>query len=71
MTDTKQVVVFSDLLLPKAAAGKVPALVLSHSSTGVSLSAFDVWAAQMNASGVAVFVVDSFKPRGLAETAQD
>jgi dienelactone hydrolase len=71
MTDTKPVVVFGDLLLPKAVNGKVPALVLSHGSTGVSPSAFDVWAAQMNASGVAVFVVDSFKPRGISETAAD
>lgn len=71
MTDTKQVVVYGDLLMPKNTTGKVPALVLSHGSSGVSPYAYEVWARQMNAAGVAVFVIDSFKPRGVSETAQD
>lgn len=71
MTDTKQVVVYGDLLLPKSVAGKVPALVLSHGSSGVSPYAYEVWARQMNAADVAIFIVDSFKPRGISESAQD
>jgi dienelactone hydrolase len=70
-TDTKQVVVYGDLLMPKNTGGKVPALVLSHGSSGVSPYAYEVWAAKMNAAGVAVFIVDSFKPRGISETAQN
>ncbi len=71
MTETKQVVVYGDLLMPKTVNGKVPALVLSHGSSGVSPYAYEVWARQMNAAGVAIFIVDSFKPRGISETAQD
>lgn len=71
LTDTKQVVVYGDLLMPKNTTGKVPALVLSHGSSGVSPFAYEVWAAKMNAAGVAVFIVDSFKPRGISETAQN
>lgn len=71
MTDTKQVVIYGDLLMPKNISGKVPALVLSHGSSGVSPYAYEVWAAQMNAAGVAIFIIDSFKPRGVNETAQD
>ena len=70
-TDTKPVVVYGDLLLPKNTTGKVPALVLSHGSSGVSPYAYEVWARQMNAAGVAIFIVDSFKPRGISESAQD
>lgn len=70
-TDTKPVTVYGDLLLPKNASGKVPALVLSHGSSGVSPYAYEVWAARMNAAGVAVFIVDSFKPRGISESVHD
>ena len=71
LTDTKNVVVWGDLLMPKNVAGKVPALVLSHGSNGVSPYAYDVWASKMNEAGVAIFIVDSFNPRGLTETAQN
>ncbi len=64
------ILIYGDLLMPKniAANQKVPALVLSHGSSGVSPYAYEVWAAQMNAAGVAVFIIDSFKPRGFSET---
>lgn len=70
-TDTKQVVVWGDLLMPKNANGKVPAVVYSHGSTGVTAHALDVWAKELNAAGVAVFIVDSYKPRGISETQTD
>ena len=60
LTDTKNVVVWGDLLMPKNATNKVPALVLSHGSSGVSPYAYDVWASKMNAAGVAIFIV--FEP---------
>lgn len=60
-----EVTVFGDLLMPKSAAsGNVPAVVFSHGSEGVSRLYFDVWAKALNNAGYAVFVVDSFKPRG-------
>lgn len=55
--------IFGDLLMPADAQGKVPALVFSHGSEGVSSLYFDVWAKALNAAGYAVFVVNSFKPR--------
>lgn len=72
-TNTKTVTIQAELLMPKniGAGTKVPALVLSHGSSGLSPYAYEVWAAQMNAAGVAVLVFDSFKARGVSETAQD
>jgi dienelactone hydrolase len=55
--------IFGDLLMPANAQGKVPAVVFSHGSEGLSSLYFDVWAKALNAAGYAVFVVDSFKPR--------
>ena len=58
--------VSGDLLLPKTTdTERVPAVVFSHGSEGVSSVYFDVWARALNGAGIAVFVVDSFKPRGL------
>ena len=71
MQNTKQAVVWGDLLMPKNVSGKVPALVLSHGSSGISPAAYDVWAKEMNAAGVAIFIIDSFKPRGVDQTATD
>ena len=71
ITDTKPAVVYGDLLMPNKPSGKVTALILSHGSSGVSPFSYEVWAAHMNAAGVAVFIVDSFKPRGISESAQD
>jgi dienelactone hydrolase len=71
MQNTPQQVVWGDLLMPKSASGKVPALVLSHGSSGISPAAYDVWAAKMNDAGVAIFIIDSFKPRGVEQTATD
>jgi dienelactone hydrolase len=67
-TNTKQQTVWGDLLMPKKVEGKVPALVIMHGSAGVEPWAYDLWAAKLNPAGVAVFVVDSYKPRGVSET---
>jgi dienelactone hydrolase len=71
LQDTKNTVVSGDLLLPKNVVGRIPALVLSHGSTGVNPSAYEVWAAKINDAGIAIFIVDSFKPRGINNTAND
>jgi dienelactone hydrolase len=67
-TDTKSVTVWGDLLMPQNTSGKVPAVIYSHGSTGATAAAFDVWAKELNNAGVALFVVDSYKPRGISET---
>ncbi len=67
--NTKDVTVYGDLLMPKMMTGtKVPAVVLSHGSGGVNPALFDVWAKELNAAGYAVFIIDSFKPRGIDST---
>lgn len=67
-SNTTQLSVWGDLLMPKNVSGKVPALVIMHGSGGVEPWAYDLWAAKLNPAGVAVFVVDSYKPRGVQET---
>lgn len=68
--NTKDVVVYGDLLMPKTAADtKVPAVVLSHGSGGVNPALFDVWAKELTSAGYAVFIIDHFKPRGIDSTA--
>ena len=59
-------VVFGDLLMPKniPAGTKVPAVVASHGSDGVASHYFDLWAKELNNAGIAIFIVDSYKPRG-------
>jgi len=68
MDNTKDVAVFGDLLMPRRVNGKVPAVVISHDSGGVSAKLFDVWAKALNDGGIAVFIVDSFTPRGIGST---
>ena len=69
--NTTQQTVTGDLLMPKNINGKVPALVIMHGSAGVEPWAYDLWAARLNPAGVAVFVVDSFKPRGVDSTSSN
>ena len=66
--NTKAAAVYGDLLMPRRLNGKVPAVVISHDSGGVNAKLFDVWAKALNEAGIAVFIVDSFKPRGIDST---
>lgn len=69
----KSVSVYGDLLMPKnmTPGTKVPAVVISHASNGVGATLYDLWAKELNAAGYAVFIPDSFKPRGLDRTVED
>lgn len=51
-------------------ARRVPAVVLVHGSGGIGPSA-DLWARELNAAGVAAFILDSFAGRGITSTVQD
>jgi dienelactone hydrolase len=68
---TRKTVVFGTLVLPEQAAGRVPAMVVAHGSGGVSTAREFWWAGKLTAMGVAAFVVDSFAPRGITQTATD
>lgn len=59
------IVVWGDLLMPPSRTGKVPSVVISHGSEGVSALYYDVWAKAFLDAGWAVFIVDSQKPRNV------
>lgn len=62
------------LYLPSGAKGPFPAMVLKHGSAGLTGPQGDNirrWASDLNDWGVAAFVVDSFGPRGIGESASD
>lgn len=68
LDNTKEATVFGDLLMPRKTSGKVPAVLVSHDSGGVTAKLYDVWAKELNNAGIAVFIIDSFKPRGIEST---
>ncbi len=68
--DGVPVVVAGDLRLPTPGTDRLPAVVLLHGSGGVS-GYVDDWAQQLNAMGVATFVIDSFTGRGIVSTTDD
>ncbi|WP_367848904.1 dienelactone hydrolase family protein [Rhodoferax sp. WC2427] len=71
MKSTKQQIVWGDLLMPKDVAGKTPAVIFSHDSGGPSNTVREVWAPALTEAGYAVFIQDSFGPRGVNNTGSD
>jgi dienelactone hydrolase len=68
------VTVVGYLYLPSGAKGPVPAVILKHGSAGLTGAQGDnirKWAKSLNDWGMAAFVVDSFGPRGIGESASD
>jgi dienelactone hydrolase len=68
------VTVVGYLYLPSGATGPVPAMILKHGSAGLTGAQGDnirKWAMNLNDWGIAAFVVDSFGPRGIGESASD
>ena len=66
----KPVIVGGELRLPRGTADKFPVVILIHGSGGVS-AATDRWAHELNAVGVAAFILDSFTGRGIVNTNTD
>ena len=61
----KPTVVWGDLAIPNTGTKKVPAVIISHGSDGVNNNtAIQGWAKALNDAGIAVFVVDTYSPRG-------
>jgi dienelactone hydrolase len=67
----EKAVVFGTLIIPAKATGRVPAMVVAHGSAGVSEAREVRWAKELVAMGMAAFVVDSFTPRNVRQTATD
>ena len=66
----KPVTVAGELRLPTGTTERLPAVILIHGSGGVS-GATEHWADELNAVGVAAFVLDSFTGRGIVNTLAD
>jgi len=67
---TTKTTIFGTLKLP-AGTARGPAMIISHGSGGVSDAREFLWADRLVEWGIAAFVVDSFTPRGIKETATD
>jgi len=59
------------LTVPAGSGPKSPAMVISHGSGGILDGREHAWAARLNGLGIATFVVDSFRPRGITSTGDD
>lgn len=70
-TSGKPVTLAGELRIPPAKPGsKLPAMVFVHGSSGIGIN-IDRWARELNSIGVAVFLLDSFTGRGIANTVAD
>lgn len=65
--DGKPVTLGGELRLPRPGTDRLPVVVLLHGSGGVSGYVTD-WERDLNAMGVATFVIDSFTARGIYRT---
>jgi dienelactone hydrolase len=66
----KPVTLSGELRIPRLGGERLPAVVLVHGSGGVSGNVDD-WSQQLNAMGVATFILDSFTGRGVVSTLND
>jgi len=66
----KPVTLAGELRLPRANTEKFPVVILVHGSGGVG-PATDRWAQDLNAVGIAAFILDSFTGRGIVTTSAD
>jgi dienelactone hydrolase len=68
--DARATTIAGELRLPTAGTERLPVVVLLHGSGGVGANV-QGWVSELNALGIATFVVDSFTGRGLASTQAD
>ena len=59
-----------ELRIPKPGSDRLPAVILIHGSGGVGGNV-DAWAREINALGVAAFILDTFSGRGIVSTVND
>jgi dienelactone hydrolase len=65
----KPVMLVGELRLPRS-SGRQPVVILIHGSGGIAGFVTD-WEQDLNAMGVATFIIDSFTPRGIDNTRED
>jgi dienelactone hydrolase len=68
---SRKSVIAGTLSVPPATTGRGPAMVISHGSGGIMEARELWWADQLTRMGIAAFVVDSFGPRNVGQTATD
>ena len=66
----KEVWLAGELRIPPSAPAKVPAVILIHGSGGIS-SGPESWARDLNAMGIAAYILDAFAGRGIVSTVED
>src|SRR5260221_6948431 len=66
----EKVTLGGELRIPGPPGTKMPAVILVHGSGGIS-GATDAWARELNAIGVAAFILDTFSGRGIVSTVAD
>jgi len=65
--DGAPVMLAGQLRLPGPAGERLPAMLMLHGSGGVGVNLLD-WEQELNALGVATFVLDAFSGRGIVQT---
>jgi dienelactone hydrolase len=68
--DGVPVVIAGQLRIPGPAAGRLPAVVLLHGAGGISAN-IDLWAQELNAIGIATFILDSYTGRGIVSVSEN
>ena len=68
--DGAAVTLAGELRIPKLGSGRLPAVILVHSSGGIGGTGGNnyEWSKQLNALGITTFAVDSFSARGIVQT---
>jgi len=66
----KSAVLAGELRIPKPGTNRLPAVILVHGSGGLS-ALHDRWITEINNTGTATFVLDSFSGRGITNTIND
>lgn len=66
----KPAMIAGELRIPKPGTDRLPAVVLIHGSGGVGFNT-GMWVDELNKSGFATFVADSFTGRGITNTITD
>jgi dienelactone hydrolase len=66
----KPVTISGELRLPRSGNDRLPVVILVHGSGGIAGYVTD-WEQDLNAMGVATFVIDSFAPRGINNTREN
>jgi dienelactone hydrolase len=66
----KPAVLAGELRIPKPGTDKLPVVILVHGSGGISAT-HERWVQEINGTGVATFLLDSFSGRGIVNTIND